>query len=123
MAESIEARKKRLERNKKNMMTVKADQVGVCRFVTASVQDFSRDENGKYIRTGSHLVNGLQYENILVLPDGSHKYINSASLKIEKIYERTPEWANSYLKDLDIAHFFFDKQIKIGQNGGPCYAS
>ena len=68
MAETKEARKKRLERNKRNMMTVKADQVGVCRYVSATVQDFMVDTNGKYTRCGSHIVDGLQYENILVLP-------------------------------------------------------
>lgn len=122
MAETKEARKKRLERNKRNMMTVKADQVGVCRFVSVTVQDFMVDTNGKYTRCGSHVEDGLQYENILVLPDGSYKYLNSSSVRIIRVYNRAPEWANDYLRDLEFANFFYDKPIKIGQNGGACYA-
>lgn len=122
MAESKEARKKRLERNKRNMMTVRADQVGVCRFVSVTVQDFEVDNNGKYSRCGSHIENGLQYENFLVLPDGSYKYLNSSSVRIAKIYERAPEWANEYLRNLEMTNFLFDMPIKVGQNGGVCYA-
>lgn len=48
-------RKKRLGRNKRNMMTVKADQVGVCRFVSVTIQDFGVDGNGKYSCCGSHI--------------------------------------------------------------------
>lgn len=122
MAESKEARKKRLERNQRKMMTIKAEQVGLCRFVTTCVQDFAQDANGKYVRTGSHLVNGLQYENILVLLDGSYKFINSSSLKIVSVYERAPKWANDYLRNLEMACFLFNMTIKVGQNGGACYA-
>lgn len=121
MSESKEAKKKRLERNKKNMMTVKADQIGVCRFVSVSVQDFMVDVNGKYTRCGSHIVDGLQYENILVLSDGSYKYLNSSSVRIIRVYEGIPEWANDYLRDLEFTNFFYDKPIKVGQNGGACY--
>ena len=123
MAETETARKKRLERNKKNIMTIKADQIGICRFVSITVQDFMVDANGKYVRIGSHIENGLQYENFVVLLDGSYKYLNSSSVRIIRIYEGIPEWANDYLRDLDIAHFFFGMQIKMGQNGGKCYAS
>ena len=123
MAETLDAKKKRLERNKRKMMTVKADQIGVCRFVSVTVQDFIADINGKYTRCGSHIENGLQYENILVLPNGSYKFINSSSLRIATVYERTPEWANDYLKNLEMACFLFNKTIKVGRNGGVCYAS
>lgn len=122
MAETETARKKRLERNKKNMMTVKEEQVGVCRFVSVTVQDFMVDANGKYVRCGSHIENGLQYENILVLSDGSYKYLNSSSVRIIRIYERIPEWANDYLINLHMSNFFYGNPIRIAQNGGVCYA-
>ena len=122
MAETKEARKKRLERSKKNMMTVKVDQVGVCRFASVTVQDFMVDTNGKYVRCGSHVENGLQYENFLVLPDGSFKYLNSSSVRIVRIYEGVPEWANGYLRDLHMSNYFYGNPIRIAKNGGVCYA-
>ena len=122
MAESNEAKKKRLERNKKNMMTVKANQVGVCQFVSVTVQDFMADTNGKYVRCGSHVENGLQYENIVVLEDGSYKYLNSSSVRIFSVYEGIPEWANDYLKDLHLDYFFYSKPVIPKQKGGVGYA-
>lgn len=77
--------------------------------------------NNKFF-CGSHIENGLQYENILILLDGSYKYLNSSSVRIIRVYERAPEWANDYLRNLEMANFFYDKPIKIGQNGGVCYA-
>lgn len=113
---------KRLERNKKKMMTVKADQVGLCRFVAATVQDFAFDINDKYVRCGSHVEYGLQYENILVLPNGSFKYVNNPSLKIITVYEGVPEWANDYLRGLHLGYFFYDEPVAPKVKGDVRYA-
>ena len=122
MAETKEARAKRLARNKEKMKIVKADQIGVCRFVAACVQMFVEDTPGKYVRCGSHTVYGLQYENKLILPDGSFKYLNCSSVKIVTVYEGIPEWANDYLKGLHFDHFFYDKPVIPKQKGGEAHA-
>lgn len=104
-------RKNRLARNKKNQMTVKADQVGVCRFVDIQSQLFSKDDKGGWHRVGSEILHGLQYENKVLVTDGRIKHLNASSARIVTVYDTVPTWATPYMIELKFNNFFFDEPI------------
>lgn len=107
-------KKRRLARAKERRETVKADQVGVCRFIEISYQEFADDGSGKWVRTGSNTAKGLQFENKLLLPDGSFKYLNNSGVKITTMYERPPLWADPRLVQICNDYFMFSQPFCWG---------
>ena len=85
-------RARRLKKNRENMKHVKPDQVGVCRFIEAEIQDFKYNSTTKkYERTGSHRRFGLQYENGVFFADGTSRNLNDSSVRATKIYDAPPQ--------------------------------
>lgn len=107
-------KRKRLARAKERRETVKADQVGVCRFIEIIYQEFSDDGTGHWVRTGSQVAKGLQFENKLLMADGSYKYLNNPGVKIITKYERPPMWAAPGLVQICNDYFMFETPFEWG---------
>lgn len=98
-------RTRRLKKNKENMMHVKPDQVGVCQYIVAEIQDFQYNVTlKKYERTGSHKRFGLQYENMVYFEDGTSRNLNDSSVRAVKIYDVPPIDVPEELVKLYIAY-------------------
>lgn len=113
MAETAEARKKRLTRNKENCKKVKPDQIGVCRFIEINVQTFGQDISGKWIRTGMTTERGLQFENRIKLIDGRIMYLNKSGASIVTTYQGIPTWATNELRDTFVDYDMFDVPVNF----------
>lgn len=106
--------KQRLARAKERRETVKADQIGVCRFIEIIYQVFADDGTGKWVRTGSSKARGLQLENKLLMADGSFKYLNNPGVQIITKYERHPLWADPKLNQIWLDYFIFEQPFIWG---------
>lgn len=111
MAETLEARKKRLAKNKERCKTVKANQIGVCKFIEIQIQTFEQDESGKWIRTGMTIEKGLQFENKIKLIDGRIMYINKSGTTIKTEYQGIPLWATKELEDIFVGYDMFGVSV------------
>ncbi len=96
MNKGLEIRNKKWEKKRTKRNTVKDEQVGLCRFIDFRVEVIEK-VNGKYRHTGHEFGKGLQIENKVYLMDGHYKFVNRKSLKIVKVYEGAPDWANDYV--------------------------
>lgn len=88
----VAIRNKKLAKNRKKMTTVKPEQENLCRFVEAKEIVIER-VNRHYKKTGVAIRKGLQVKNRLFLCDGSYKFLNRSSLRIQRVYNDIPEWA------------------------------
>lgn len=96
MNKGLAIRNAKLKKNAKKRQSIKPGQDNLCRFITINCQIIEKI-NGKYKRTGSNTVNGLQIKNRVYLVDGKNKLINSNGVRIKKIYDSVPEWATESL--------------------------
>ena len=92
----IRIRNRKRAKNSKKAQSIKATQIGLCKFVCYKEQVIKRI-NGKYKRIGEQKGKGLQIENKIFLEDGSYKLLNRKSIKVTMEYEGIPEWANDIL--------------------------
>lgn len=99
MNKGLMIRQKKLDKQRKRRNTIKPGQENLVRFVSFKVKVIERI-NGKYRHPErTEFGNGLQIENKIYTPDGHYKFVNRSSLKITKIYETVPDWANQELLD------------------------
>ena len=102
-------RTRRLKKKKENMKHVKPDQVGVCQYIEAEIQDFAFNVTlKKYERVGSHKRFGLQYENMVYFADGTKRNLNDSSVRATKIYDAPPAIVPVELQKLYIGFTMFD---------------
>lgn len=113
-------RARRIKKNKENMKIVKQDQIGVCQYITAEIQQFSYNSSAKkYERTGSYTRLGLQYENNVIFDDGSYRNLNDSSVRAIQIYQGVPKGVSSYLQDLYVSYRFFGLRIIVKPGTAP----
>ncbi len=106
-------RTRRLKKNRENMKHVKPDQVGVCQYIEAEIQDFVFNVSlKKYERVGSHKHFGLQYENMVYFDDGTSRNLNDSSVRATKIYDAPPTNIPEHLQRLYIGFTMFDFETK-----------
>lgn len=99
MNKGLMIRQKKLDKQRKRRNTIKPDQENLVRFVSFKVKVIERI-NGKYRHPErTEFRNGLQIENKIYTPDGHYKFVNRSTLKITKIYDTIPDWANEELLD------------------------
>ena len=85
-----------MKKNTIKRNTVKEEQENLCRFITIHYQVISKI-NGKYKKTCSETVDGLQVRNRVYLKNGKYKLINSKGVRIVKKFQDIPEWATEEL--------------------------
>lgn len=113
-------RARRIKKNKENMKIVKQDQIGVCQYITAEIQQFSYNSaTNKYERTGSYTRLGLQYENNVIFDDGSYRNLNDSSVRAIQIYQGIPKGVSSYLQDLYVGYNFYGRRIIVKSGTKP----
>lgn len=96
----MQIRQNKLTRQAKKRAEVKEEQKDLVRFVEFNEQIIERI-NGKYRHpTRAESGRGLQIKNRIYLESGSYKMVNRSTLKITRVYENVPEWAESHLREL-----------------------
>lgn len=99
MNKGLMIRQKKLDKQRKRRNTIKPSQENLIRFVSFKVKVIERI-NGQYRHPErTEFGNGLQIKNKIYTPDGHYKFVNRSTLKITRIYETIPDWANQELLD------------------------